>query len=107
MPRKSLIYRTSSNREPFNEFVERLDDRRAKAKIFARIGRAQKDNLGDYKGVGEGVLELRIHFGPGYRIYIGLYADDWIILLCAGDKQSQAKDIERAHMHWEDYKNHA
>ncbi|MFN7903952.1 MAG: type II toxin-antitoxin system RelE/ParE family toxin [Pseudobdellovibrionaceae bacterium] len=65
-------------------------------------------NLGDVKPVGEGVNELRLAFGAGYRIYFGSVGDELIILLCGGDKSSQDKDIKKAKEFWSDYrsKNH-
>jgi putative addiction module killer protein len=90
--------------EPFTEWELGLKDRTARATIRARIGRIRLGNLGDSKRVGE-VFELRIHVGPGYRIYYGHEGDDVVILLCAGDKGSQARDIERAEAYWRDYRS--
>jgi putative addiction module killer protein len=61
-------------------------------------------NFGDSKRLGE-VFELRIHVGPGYRVYYGRGANDMVILLCGGDKGSQARDIERAEAYWRDYRS--
>lgn len=105
MERQSLIYRTVDGREPYVEFVDSLRDWVGAAKIQSRVSRAEHGNLGDYQSVGDGVLELRIHFGPGYRIYIGLHKKEWIVLLAAGDKSWQSKDIERARMYWKDFKD--
>lgn len=69
-----------------------------------RIGRLRLGNFGDTKSLGTGVYELRIHFGPGYRIYYGLEGNKIVILLCAGDKSSQKKDIKKAVTFWEEYK---
>lgn len=69
-----------------------------------RIDRLSLGNLGDGKPVGSGVQELRIDFGPGYRVYIGQDGARLILLLCGGDKSSQAKDIQAAHAYWADYK---
>jgi putative addiction module killer protein len=73
-----------------------LADRRARAKIAARIDRLAQGNPGDVASVGEGVSELRIHFGPGYRVYFVARGRALVILLCGGDKSSQAKDIKTA-----------
>jgi putative addiction module killer protein len=82
-----------------------LRDRAGAARIKARITRARLGNFGDHKSVGHGVLELRIHFGPGYRVYLGLHGNDLIVLLCAGDKSGQQKDIRNALAYWAEYKS--
>jgi len=71
--------------------------RRAKARITARIARAANGNLGDSKPVGEGVSEMRIDHGPGYRVCYRQRGNVLIILLCGGDKSTQRSDIRRAH----------
>ena len=81
---------------PFVEFINGLRDARAKAKIAARLDRLAIGNAGDVAPVGEGVSELRLHFGPGYRVYFVQRGKVLIILLCGGDKSSQARDIKRA-----------
>ena len=68
------------------------------------MARLRLGNFGDSKSVGEGVLELRIDHGPGYRIYFGRDGSDVVILLLGGDKRSQSKDIETARVYWADYK---
>lgn len=104
MEKRVVIYRTSTGNEPYTEYVESLRDRASAAKIRARVRRAGLGNLGDHRTSGQGVIELRIHDGPGYRIYIGLYGQELIVLLGAGDKDSQDKDIRRAREYWEDFK---
>lgn len=80
----------------FSKFMDRLRDRRARAKIAARIDRLRFGNTGDVAPVGDGVSELRIDFGPGYRVYFVQKADVLIVLLCGGDKSTQPRDIQRA-----------
>jgi putative addiction module killer protein len=80
----------------FSAWLSRLRDHRAKAKIAARIERLALDNAGDVKPVGRGVSELRIDVGPGYRVYFVRRGKLLIVLLCGGDKTSQAKDIKFA-----------
>jgi putative addiction module killer protein len=80
----------------FIDFVEDLDDERAQAKIAARIERLAAGNAGDVAPVGEGVSEMRIHYGPGYRLYFIRHGQKVIVLLCGGDKSTQDKDIKAA-----------
>src|SRR3984893_2482440 len=80
----------------FAEWLRELSDIRAKAKIAARIDRLALGNPGDVAAVGEGVSELRIHFGPGHRVYFVQRGRALVILLCGGDKSSQAGDIKTA-----------
>jgi len=82
--------------EIFAKWYEGLKDRRAKARIQARIDRVEMGNLGDAEPVGESVSELRIFYGPGYRVYFTQRDSVIVILLCGGDKSSQQADIARA-----------
>jgi len=98
------IYARPDGTEPYIVWETRLKDRTARARIRARIGRLRLGNFGDSKRLGE-VFELRIHVGPGYRVYYGREGSDVVILLCGGDKGSQARDIERAEAYWRDYRS--
>lgn len=80
----------------FDEWLRRLTDAKGKARILARINAAQHGNLGDCEPVGEGVSEMRVHFGPGYRVYFTRQGSVVYVLLCGGDKSSQKRDIEKA-----------
>lgn len=80
----------------FAEWLGRLRDGIAKAKIAARVQRMAFGNMGDVQPVGEGVIELRIHHGPGYRVYFVRRGPALVVLLCGGDKRTQARDIEVA-----------
>ncbi|SRR5579883_229191 len=82
--------------ETFRGWVLSLRDERAKARILARIQRAALGNLGDVKPVGSGASELRIDYGPGYRVYLIQRRRALIVLLCGGDKSTQDRDIKRA-----------
>lgn len=80
----------------FAEWLDDLKDRRAAARVIVRIERLALGNAGDIKPVGKGVSELRIDYGPGYRVYFTRQNEKVIILLCGGDKSSQRKDIAKA-----------
>lgn len=80
----------------FDRWFERLQDRRAAARIQARIDRAESGNLGDCRPVGGGVSEMRVDYGPGYRVYFLQRGAEVVILLVGGGKATQARDIERA-----------
>jgi putative addiction module killer protein len=96
-------YQTCEGGIPFNEWLDDVGDRKAVARILARLARARQGNLGGCKGVGEGVAELRVDYGPGYRVYFGQKGQTLIILLCGGDKRTQERDIQRAKQYWQDY----
>ncbi len=104
MRKRAIIYKKEDGTEPYADYVDSLKDRPGAAKIRVRVTRAELGNLGDHRSVGGGVFELRLNVGPGYRVYVGLYGESLIILLCAGDKSSQAKDIQKAADYWEDFK---
>lgn len=91
-----LEYQTSSGKVPFREWLLSLKGLHTRARIRARIDRLQLGNFGDCKSLGQGLIELRLHFGAGYRLYIGREGQRAIILLCGGDKGSQPSDIQRA-----------
>jgi putative addiction module killer protein len=80
----------------FSEWLKALRDTAGRGRIAKRIERLAQDNFGDVSPVGEGVSELRLHFGPGYRVYFVQRGRDLVILLCGGDKSTQARDIENA-----------
>ena len=82
--------------EIFAKWIDGLHDIRARARILARIERLASGNPGDVKPVGEGVSELRINYGPGYRVYYKKQGQKVVILLAGGDKSTQAKDIKAA-----------
>ncbi|HBB67380.1 MAG: addiction module killer protein [Elusimicrobia bacterium GWA2_56_46] len=104
MIKKSIIYKTNAGIEAYTKYVDSLKNRLGAAKIRVRVTRAELGNFGDHKKIAHGIIELRIDYGPGYRVYIGLHGNEVIVLLCAGDKSSQAKDIKKAIEYWDDYK---
>ena len=97
-------YRTDDGQEPFSEWLSGLADRAAQARIRARLRQLEAGNLGDCSGVGNGVLELRIHVGAGYRVYLGRHGTTIIILLAGGSKKTQSADIGLAKKYWLDWK---
>lgn len=82
--------------ETFSKWLMKLRDLRARARIQARIDRLELGNTGDVKPIGEGVSEMRIDYGPGYRVYFIQKGSELIILLAGGDKRSQSRDIQTA-----------
>lgn len=104
-PREIRNYLTVDGKNIFDEWLDSLRDRRAKAKIRARLDRVEDGNLGDCKSVAEGVFELRIDYGPGYRIYFGKENIIIILLLCGGDKSTQKQDVDKAQEYWKDYRS--
>ncbi|WP_180898519.1 type II toxin-antitoxin system RelE/ParE family toxin [Martelella soudanensis] len=80
----------------FSAWLSDLRDREARARIIARIRRIEQGNLGDVKSLGNGLGEVRIHHGPGYRLYFCRRGEAIVILLCGGDKSAQERDIQRA-----------
>ena len=102
---KIKIYQDDAGNSPYLKWLKKLKDRKAQFKIEKRFAQIRLGHLGDFKNLSGGLLELRIHFGPGYRIYCARQGQKLIILLCAGDKSTQKKDIEKARKYWEDYQN--
>ena len=90
------IYARPDGSEPFTQWLRGHRDRTTRNRIRQRLARIRIGNFGDARPVGDGVFELRIHAGPGYRVYFGRRGTQVIILLCGGDKGSQDRDIERA-----------
>ena len=103
-PREVLYYKKEEGVVPFLKWLYSIEDRVTKAKIRIRIDRVAAGDLGDYRSVGDGVNELRLNYGPGYRIYFGFDGQKIIVILCGGDKGSQNKDIKLAKEYWKNYK---
>lgn len=104
-PREIHQYITSDGKIPFDEWLNSLRDIRAKARIAQRLERLSLGNLGDYKSIGDGLYELRIDYGSGYRIYFGQIGLVVILLLCGGDKSTQNRDIRKAKEYWRDFRS--
>lgn len=103
-PKELHIFVTEKGREPFNEWLTSLRDIKTRAKIRVRLDRVSLGNFGDCHGVGEGVQELRIDYGTGYRIYFAQMGTSIVLLLCGGDKNTQSKDIETAKRFLSEYR---
>ena len=101
---KVLIYENPAGIEPFAKWLDSLRDTQAVAKIDGRVSRIRLGNLGHWEPVGEGVGELKIDYGPGYRVYFGRIGSTIVVLLCGGDKKTQWKDIVKAKEFWRDFK---
>ncbi len=103
--RELELYMTAEGKIPFAEWFDKLKDKRAKEEIKRRLERVIDGNFGDHHSLPgtQGVSELRITYGPAYRIYYAETATTIVVLLCGGDKSSQAKDIKKASEYWQDY----
>lgn len=97
-------YRREDGREPFTEWLDALRDKVAQARIRVRLLQLQAGNFGDWAPVGEGVIELRVHVGEGYRVYCGRQGRSIVLLLCGGGKRSQPADIRYAKELWMEWK---
>ena len=97
-------YQREDGVEPFSDWLNALRDKRAQARVRVRLLRVEAGNFGDCEPVGDGVSELRVHEGPGYRVYFGRHGRAVVVLLCGGDKSTQAADIERAKTMWAGWK---
>ena len=106
MPDKKtvLVYQTKDGQAPFNGWIDKIKDILAKARIRTQINRLRLGLLGDAKSVGNGVHELRIDTGKGYRVYFANHGQNIVILLYGGNKKTQDKDIRLSKEYWNDYK---
>jgi len=96
-------YLTSKGHDPYAEWFNTVADRQAKTRILTRIARMTVGNFGDHKPLSDGVWELRINYGPGYRVYYAQAGKQLILLLMGGDKRKQQADIQSAIEHWKDW----
>ena len=102
-PREIQLYTTATDCVPFLEWFNTLRDVKTQTIIDKRLDRVRLGNLGDPKSVGSGVFELKIDYGPGYRVYFSPAGTAIVLLLVGGDKRSQDKDILKAQEYWKDY----
>jgi putative addiction module killer protein len=96
-------YKDAKGRSLIDEWTSRLSDRQARTRIRIRLLRLAAGNPGDSKALGGALYELRLHFGPGYRVYYGEDGPTLVLLLCGGDKASQKTDLSMARLCWSDY----
>ncbi len=97
-------YRRADGVIPFDRWMAKLRDERAKARVLVQVDRLRLGLAGDWKSVGEGVFELRVYEGRGYRVYFGREGKAIVILLCGGDKSTQRRDIELARAYWREHR---
>lgn len=93
--------------DPYLDWLQRLRDNQAKVSVIRRVARIELGNFGDHKFCRDGVWELRIDLGPGYRVYYALSGHRVVLLLCGGDKRTQETDIAKAVIHWQDWQRRA
>lgn len=96
-------YLAPDGSDPYAEWLTQLADRQARARVVVRVGRMAGGNFGDCKPVSDGVWELRIDWGPGYRVYYAMSGKQVILLLAGGDKRKQQADIGAAVARWQDW----
>lgn len=96
-------YLTASGRDPYQEWLDKLKDLTGRIAIQRRVDRVAEGNFGDHKPLQEGVSELRIALGPGYRVYYVMDRATIVLLLCGGLKRTQEADLKRATRYWRDY----
>jgi len=104
-PRDVRNYVTPDGREPYEEWVNSLKDRTTRAVIRERVNRLHLGNWGDHRRLTGDLIELRIHYGPGYRVYVGDLDGVMVILLCGGKKKTQKRDLSLAKEYWEEFRS--
>ena len=107
MSKAIIVYSDKTGKEPFTKWLNSLKNARIRRRILARLRRIEQGNYGDCKHLQSGVFELRLFFGPGYRIYFGEDGNTLVVLLCGGDKSNQHKDIQKAIKFWQEYQSNA
>ena len=97
-----IVFHDRAGASPYLEWVVSLD-RKTRERVLSRVGRLKWGQFGDFKALDGGLYELRLFFGPGYRVYFGENRGKMILLLCGGDKSTQKKDIKMAKEYWKTY----
>jgi putative addiction module killer protein len=103
-PKRIDYYKTADGTCPYERWIRSLKDSTARGRINARLANVRLGNFGNSRGVGEGVCELKIDYGPGYRVYYAQHGNSVVILLMGGTKQGQDDDIAQAKEYWADFK---
>ena len=101
-PRKLVYYLTALGKSPFTEWMESIRGQKIYGIVMNRLAHVKQGTLGETRPVGNGVVELKIRFGPGYRVYVGQDGTD-VVLLCGGNKANQSRCIAAARDFWDDY----
>lgn len=104
MKKELRIYQTKEGKQPFTDWLSSLKDRIGRANITNKLNRAVHGNYGDCEHVGDGVYELKIHYGPGYRVYFSEQNETIILLLSGGIKRTQPRDIKKAKQYWIEFR---
>lgn len=102
-PKGILTYITPTGQNPYRRWYVRVKDERTRAIITSRIERLRQGNPGDCRRLNKDLYELRIHYGPGYRVYFGFLHDNLAVLLGGGTKRTQRRDIAKAQNHWNEF----
>ena len=104
VPRRVEAYVTRDGKDVFQKWLDELADQRARVLIDKTVAKVRLGNLGQHKSVGEGVQEIVLDYGPGYRIYFGEHGATLVILLCGSTKKRQQEAIKQAKVYWKDWK---
>jgi len=101
--KRVLFHQLPNGKEPFVDWLNAMKDAKSRRRVLQRLSRLESGNFGDCKPLKDGICELRLHFGSGYRVYYAEQGDTVVILLCGGDKSTQSKDIAKAKEYWKSY----
>lgn len=101
---RKVLHYAVAGKDLYGSWLAGLRDSAGRNAIIRRVERVEEGNFGDHRPVGGGVWEMRIDFGPGYRVYYGEVGPVIVLLICGGDKKAQRKDIRRARQLWQDYR---
>jgi putative addiction module killer protein len=103
-PREVHYFETPAGKAPARDWLSSIKDKLTQAILYKRIRQAGLGQFGKTRNVGDGVWELKIDYGPGYRVYYGIHGDELILILMAGSKRTQAADIKKAQAYWNEWK---